>query len=85
MIETNQRTDGSWDVVTPEGTINAEMIVNCGGLWAREVGHLAGVDLPVQPMEHHYLITEAIPEVVALGSEKRLPAEIDYEGNIYFR
>ena len=85
MIETNQRTDGSWDVVTPEGTINAEMIVNCGGLWAREVGHLAGVDLPVQPMEHHYLITEAIPEVVALGSEKRLPAGIDYEGNIYFR
>ena len=85
VIETNQRTDGSWDVVTPEGTINAEMIVNCGGLWAREVGHLAGVDLPVQPMEHHYLITEAIPEVVALGSEKRLPAGIDYEGNIYFR
>ncbi|MEM7357965.1 MAG: FAD-dependent oxidoreductase [Pseudomonadota bacterium] len=83
VIETNQRADGSWDVVTDRGPINAEMIVNAGGLWAREVGHLAGLNLPVQPMEHHYLITEEIPEVVAM--EERLPAGIDYEGNIYFR
>ena len=83
VIETNQRADGSWDVVTPNGTINAEIIVNAGGLWAREVGHLAGIDLPVQPMEHHYLITETIPEIEA---EKRwLPCGIDYEANIYFR
>ncbi|TDQ78959.1 dimethylglycine dehydrogenase [Dongia mobilis] len=84
VIETTQRKDGSWDVVTPGGTINAEMIVNAGGLWAREVGHLAGIHLPVQPMEHHYLITEAIPEIVERG-EERLPAGIDYEGNMYFR
>lgn len=84
VIETTQRADGSWDVVTPNGTINAEMIVNAGGLWAREVGHLAGIHLPVQPMEHHYLITEDIPEIVERG-EERLPAGIDYEGNMYFR
>jgi dimethylglycine dehydrogenase len=84
VVETKQRSDGSWDVVTPNGTINAEMIVNAGGLWAREVGHLAGIHLPVQPMEHHYLITEAIPEIVERG-EERLPAGIDYEGNMYFR
>ena len=85
VIETNQHTNGSWDVVTPNGTINAEMIVNCGGLWAREVGHLSGIDLPVQPMEHHYLITEEIAEIKSRDSENRLPAGIDYEGNIYFR
>ena len=85
VIETNQRANGSWDVVTPNGSINAEMIVNCGGLWAREVGHLSGVDLPVQPMEHHYLITEEIAEIKSRDSENRLPAGIDYEGNIYFR
>ncbi len=85
VIETNQQNNGSWDVVTPKGTINAEMIVNCGGLWAREVGHLSGVDLPVQPMEHHYLITEEIAEIKSRDSENRLPAGIDYEGNIYFR
>ena len=45
VIETNQRPDSTWDVVTGRGTIHAEMIVNCGGLWAREVGRLSGVDL----------------------------------------
>ena len=85
VIETNQRPNGSWDVVTPNGTINAEMIVNCGGLWAREIGHLSGIDLPVQPMEHHYLITEEIAEIKSRDPEDRLPAGIDYEGNIYFR
>lgn len=84
VIETTQRPDGSWDVITPNGNIHAEMIVNAGGLWAREVGHLAGIHLPVQPMEHHYLITEDIPEIVERGNE-RLPAGIDYEGNMYFR
>jgi len=83
VIETNQRADGSWDVVTEKATINAEHIVNAGGLWAREVGLLSGLNLPVQPMEHHYLITETIPEIEA--REERLPAGIDYEGNMYFR
>lgn len=83
VIETNQRADGTWDVVTANGTIHAEHIVNAGGLWAREVGHLAGIELPVQPMEHHYLITETIPEIAALDHE--LPGAIDYEGNLYCR
>lgn len=86
--EVSQRPDGSWDVTTPKGQISAEQIVNCGGLWAREVGHMAGVNLPVQPMEHHYLITEAIPEIAERMEESgagRLPCGIDYEANIYFR
>ena len=83
VIETHQRPDGSWDVITPNGNINAEHIVNCGGLWAREVGHLSGLHLPVQPMEHHYLITEEIPQIAE--RTERLPAGIDYEGNMYFR
>ncbi|MGQ7845232.1 GcvT family protein [Granulosicoccus sp. 3-233] len=83
-----QRPDNSWDVSTPNGSINAEFIVNCGGLWGREVGHMAGLHLPVQPMEHHYLITEPIPEIVERMNQPdavRLPAGIDYEANIYFR
>ncbi len=87
VTETKQRADGSWDVTTPKGVINAEHIVNCGGLWAREVGHMQGINIPVQPMEHHYLITEAIPEIVARmepGGAGRLPCGIDYEANIYF-
>jgi len=83
VTATTQKADGSWDVITDKGVINVEHVVNCGGLWAREVGHLAGLSLPVQPMEHHYLLTETIDEIKNFGS--RLPCGIDYEANIYFR
>ena len=83
VTATQQRPDGSWDVTTPRGVINAEHIVNCGGLWAREVGHMQGINLPVQPMEHHYLLTEKIDMVA--DHPTRLPCGIDYEANIYFR
>jgi len=83
--DTKQKPDGTWDVITDQGNINAEIVINAGGLWAREVGQMAGINLPVQPMEHHYLITEAIPEIEAMGDDKRLPVGTDFEGNIYFR
>ena len=83
--DTKQKKDGTWDVITNQGNINTEIVINAGGLWAREVGHLAGINLPVQPMEHHYLITDSIPEIEALPEGKRLPVGTDFEGNIYFR
>jgi dimethylglycine dehydrogenase len=85
VINTKQKPDKTWDVITDKGNINAEIVINAGGLWAREVGQMAGINLPVQPMEHHYLITEAIPEIEAMGEDKRLPVGTDFEGNIYFR
>ena len=42
---------------------NADHIVNCGGLWTREVGPMQGINVPAQPIEHHYLITEKIDAV----------------------
>ena len=83
VTATRQKSNGSWDVTTPKGVINAEIIVNCGGLWAREVGRMAGISFPVQPMEHHYLLTDRIPEVAERN--ERLPCGIDYGANIYFR
>jgi len=71
--------------VTEKGNIHAEHIVNAGGLWARELGRMSGIHLPVVPMEHHYLITEEIDKITALPEGQRLPACIDYEANIYFR
>ena len=79
----SQRTDGSWDITTTKGVINAEQVVNCGGLWAREIGHMAGIHLPVQPMEHHYLITEPMDIVANFGQQ--LPHGIDFEANVYCR
>lgn len=83
VIDLRQRPDLSWDVVTENGTVNAEHVVNAGGLWAKQLGRMAGVELPVTPMEHHYLVTESIPEIAALGSE--LPMIVDLEGFTYMR
>ncbi|SNR59045.1 GcvT family protein [Puniceibacterium sediminis] len=66
---TNQRPDGTWDVVTNKGTIHAEHVVNAGGLWAREVGAMAGVYLPLHPMEHQYIVTDAIPSIYERETE----------------
>jgi dimethylglycine dehydrogenase len=81
--ELRQRADGGWDVVTNQGTLVAEHVVNCGGLWAREVGRMVGIELPVLAMEHHYLITEDIPH--HLPQDGELPHVIDFEGEIYLR
>lgn len=81
--ETNQRPDGTWDVVTNKGTIHAEHVVNAGGLWAREVGAMAGVYLPLHPMEHQYLVTEETPEIYERDSEH--PHVMDPAGESYLR
>ncbi|MEW2917046.1 FAD-dependent oxidoreductase [Ruegeria sp. ANG10] len=84
--ETNQRPDGTWDVVTDKGTIHAEHVVNAGGLWAREVGAMAGVYFPLHPMEHQYLVTDSIPQIEAIidaGGEH--PHVMDPAGESYLR
>ena len=86
VLETNPRPDGSWDVVTEQGTIHAEHIVNAGGLWAREVGAMAGVYLPLLPMAHQYLVTDEIPEIVEiLNSGREFPHVMDPGGESYLR
>jgi dimethylglycine dehydrogenase len=83
VVELQPRADGSWTVVTEHGTVTADHVVNAGGLWAKQVGLMAGVDLPVTPMQHHYLVTEPIPEVAALKRE--LVLTVDLEGFTYLR
>ena len=83
VVELRPTKDGEWDVVTPQGTIRAEVVVNAAGLWAREVGRMAGVRLPVIPMEHQYIVTNQIQAVVDLDHE--IPMTIDFEGESYLR
>jgi len=78
-----QRRDGTWDVITDKGTVHAEHVVNCAGLWAREVGHMVGIELPVLAMEHHYLVTEDLPELKE--REREIVNTTDYAGEIYMR
>jgi dimethylglycine dehydrogenase len=75
--------DGTWDVITDKGNIHTEHVVNAGGLWAREIGRMVGLELPVLAMEHQYLITEEIPEIKA--SKNEMLHVIDFEGEIYMR
>ena len=79
----DQRADGTWDVVTDKGSIHTEHVVNCGGLWAREVGAMAGINLPVLAMEHMYIVTEPIRELVESAVE--IVNTTDYSGEIYVR
>ncbi|MDE0309712.1 MAG: FAD-dependent oxidoreductase [Acidiferrobacterales bacterium] len=83
VIQTEQRSDGSWMVGTEKGNIIAEYVVNAAGLWGREVGRLAGIELPLMPVEHHYLVTESIPEIERLEFE--LPQINDNETGCYAR
>ncbi len=78
-----QRSDGAWSVTTDKGNLVAEHVVNAGGLWAREVGRFVGLELPVLAMEHQYLITGEIPEVVESPTE--MLHVIDFDGEIYMR
>ena len=87
VSDLRQRPDGTWDVITDRGEIHTEHIVNAGGLWAREVGRMIGLELPVLGMEHMYLVTEDMEEVAdhraATGLE--LPMALDFAGEIYIR
>ncbi len=83
VIGLRTRPDGGWIVETEKGHIEAEHVVNAAGFRAREVSALAGHDLPVVPMLHQYLVTEAIDEVAAVN--KTLPVIRDKRGRYYLR
>jgi 4-methylaminobutanoate oxidase (formaldehyde-forming) len=67
-------------VRTAHGDIECEYVVNCAGMWGRQVGALAGVSVPLQPAEHYYLITDIIP-----GLSPELPVLEDPASYGYFR
>ncbi|MER8527818.1 FAD-dependent oxidoreductase [Mesorhizobium sp. M0814] len=82
-----RRADGLWRVITNKGEVVAEHVVNAGGLWAREVGRMVGLELPVLAMEHMYLITEDMPEVAAwnLKTGTEIIHAVDFDGELYLR
>ncbi len=67
-------------VLTERGPIASEVVVNCAGMWGREVGRMAGVNVPLQACEHFYVLTEPMPEV-----PRDLPVLRDPDGCLYVK
>ena len=64
-----QLPSGEWDVETEQGTVRAEIVVNAAGCYARQVAQMAGIDIPVTNMEHHYIVTDPIPAFLERDEE----------------
>jgi dimethylglycine dehydrogenase len=78
-----ERRSGAWVLSTPKGDVRAEIVVNAAGQWARGLARSAGHDLPLVPMQHHYVVTEPIPEITVRDAE--LPVFRDPDRSFYCR
>jgi glycine cleavage system T protein len=78
VVEIPVRDGRVTGVVTDQGRIEAEVVVNAAGIWANELGRLAGVEIPVVPMEHQYLITRPIDGVTSSFPTLRDPDNLVY-------
>ncbi|PBB89012.1 dimethylglycine dehydrogenase [Mesorhizobium sp. WSM3864] len=87
VLSMERTGSGEWLVRTAQGDIRAEHLVNAAGTWCREVGTMMGIDLPVVPMLHQYVVTDTVPEIAAriAAGEKELPIIRDPEESWYLR
>jgi 4-methylaminobutanoate oxidase (formaldehyde-forming) len=76
----HRRNGAATGVSTDRGDIACDVVVNCAGMWGREVGRLAGVNVPLHASEHFYIVTEPMP-----GVTRELPVLRDTDGYIYVR
>jgi len=83
-----ERTNnGEWKIITDTGTIICEHIVSASGNFARKTGSMVGIDIPVIPIEHQYLVTEPHPKIVARreAGEKELGVLRESDSSWYMR
>lgn len=77
VVGMNARASGEWEIETNQGTIVAEHVVNAAGVWARQVGLMVGLELPIVSMQHQYIVFDRVPELVALGRPVPIVREVD--------
>ncbi|MEM1040411.1 MAG: FAD-dependent oxidoreductase [Pseudomonadota bacterium] len=65
----DQQADGTWIVTTDQGEIACEHVISCSGNFARKTGEMVGLNVPVIPVEHQYIVTEAHPEIKKFRDE----------------
>jgi dimethylglycine dehydrogenase len=83
VIDIRRRPSGEWEVVTEQGSIVAEMVVNAAGCYARQIAAMVGADAPITNMQHHYVVTHPIPAFMERSEE--IPVMRDSYTSGYFR
>ena len=83
VTDVKQRPNGEWEVVTDQGSVVCEMVVNAAGCYARQVSRMAGTDVPITNMEHTYLVTEPIREF--LERDEEMVVMRDPSASAYYR
>ena len=78
--ETGRATQRITGVETTRGSIKADWVVLCAGMWMRQLGLSINVDIPVYPCEHHYVVTHPVP-----GITRDFPCGRDPDAGLYFR
>ena len=74
---------GEWKVMTEQGPVIAETVVNAAGCFARQVAGMVGADLPICNIKHHYLVSGPVPELA--GRSEELPVTRDPHASVYLR
>ena len=82
-LDMNQLADGRWEVITEKGRIVADHVVNAAGSYSPQLGAMVGLDVPIESVEHQYLVTERIEAVAALEQEH--PVVRDPRASCYYR
>jgi dimethylglycine dehydrogenase len=77
VIGAQRTAGGDWRIHTDKGDVLAGIVVIAAGTWAREVGQMFGLDLPIVPIEHQYVVFDTMPEVAALAAELPIVREVD--------
>ncbi|WP_413992310.1 GcvT family protein [Labrys okinawensis] len=80
ILSIEQRNGAVSGVVTNYGPISCEIVVNCAGIWSRQIGEMAGVNVPLHATEHFYMLTNPIE-----GIDRNLPILNDPDANVYMR
>ncbi len=83
VLDIKQRPSGDWEVVTEQGTVTCEMVVNAAGCYARQVSQMAGTDIPITNMKHTYMVTDTVPEF--LERDEEMPVMRDPYPSAYYR
>ncbi len=83
VTDMNQLPDGRWEVITEQGRIVAEHVVNAAGHYAPQLGAMVGLDVPIVSVIHQYIITEPLDAMKAMSHE--IPVTRDPRSSCYYR